>query len=342
MLVAAPVIDSRLRPGSLTMPKRKRRDSVASLPAAAAEPEPGQLCCWVCLEPHVRATRSGATALAKCGCACRGSGAGYAHIPCLIRLAQHNRGTWGQCPTCKEPYSGSTMLSLARARVRLAEEAKASSAGRMRVGIGQDGILSILSGEAEEEEISDAMNMLASVLISCARYTEARQLLEQLVARDVEQYGHNNALTACSKTGLAQALLDMGDFAAARTMAEALVAQLESQFLAAMVSRGPGGSVADGVLDAMAGKKTSLSCLAPFDGSTINRTYAETGSEAKIGKLREKVRFLIVLAQALAYGGEDSASREMWQEIITRRAELSDGQMTKEVRQDKTRQLQYV
>lgn len=49
-----------------------------------------------------------------------------------------------------------------------------------------------------------------------------------------------------------------------------------------------------------------------------------------------------MLAQALAYGGEDSASREMWQEIITRRAELSDGQMTKEVRQDKTRQLQYV
>ena len=206
-----------------TMSSRKRRrESDAPVPAPAAA-ESDERVCWVCLEPHVRATRSGARELARCGCACRGSGAGWAHLPCLIRAAQHQPAMWDECPTCKHEYSGSMMLNLARTRARLAEEAF-DAAPLEAMWITREGRPVVTREHETEEELSASMSMLANVLIGRGGYAEARRILERLVARDAERWGADDSVTLHSQCGLVQALLDMGDFAAARPKADQLVA----------------------------------------------------------------------------------------------------------------------
>ena len=217
------------------MPSRKRRresDAPAVPPAGPAAAAPGDdvdRACWLCSEPHVRATRSGAHELARCGCACRGYGAGWAHMPCIVRFAQANpiSDRWTTCPTCKQQYSFALVGSLARARVRLAEaacapfrRAKLDGAGGARA-VAPEGDS---EGEFEaEDEFSSAMHLLGLCLISSAQYTEARRILEQLVARGTERWGANDERTLCSRIGLVQALVDMGDFAVARPISEHLV-----------------------------------------------------------------------------------------------------------------------
>lgn len=202
------------------MPSRKRRRRHES----AANPGPGDedRVCWLCLEPHVRATRSGARELVRCGCACRGSGAGWAHVPCIVRFAQDNTDRWTDCPTCKHHYSGPLLGKLARIRVRLAKAACA----RLDAEIDDIGVRVATPPEDEfeaEEEMSAAMNMLGLILIMDAQYTDARRILEQLVARDTERWGANDEQTLCSKASLMQALVDVGDFAVVRPMCEQLV-----------------------------------------------------------------------------------------------------------------------
>ncbi len=74
-----------------------------------------------------------------------------------------------------------------------------------------------------EEELSSAMNMLGLILIMNAQYTEARQILQQLVARDTERWGADDEQTLRSRINLMQALVDLGDFAVVRPMSEQLV-----------------------------------------------------------------------------------------------------------------------
>lgn len=203
--------------------KRRRKDSSHAPPSGA-----DQRVCWLCLEPRSRATRSGARELVRCGCACRGSGAGWAHLACLVRAAQHNADTWSTCPTCKTVYSGRMLLNLARERARLAEIAF-DAAPTWDVVINATGRVSLGRDHAVEEELSSSMNMLATTLIGRAQYAEACKILENLVARDTERWGVDDEVTLGSKTSLVQALIDMGDFAVAHSMSEQLVAKCVEQ-----------------------------------------------------------------------------------------------------------------
>lgn len=129
------------------------------------------------------------------------------------------------------------MLNLARARARLSQEALA----RARTRLSEDALTAsplravlteagqvVLEHDIDlyeiEEEVSSSMNMLATVLISRAHYSEARRIMEQLVARDTGRWGADDEVTLGSRVGLLQALVDMGDFAAARQMSDQLVA----------------------------------------------------------------------------------------------------------------------
>ena len=70
--------------------------------------------CHVCLEGHDEAEGGGGR-LMHGGCGCRGS-AGFAHLLCMVEVAMHNPDSWTMCPTCRQDYTGTTVLGLARAR----------------------------------------------------------------------------------------------------------------------------------------------------------------------------------------------------------------------------------
>ena len=288
------------------MPSRKRRrESDATVPSPAAE-ESDERVCWVCLEPHVRATRSGARELARCGCACRGSGAGWAHLPCLIRAAQHNSAMWDECPTCKHEYSGSMLLNLARTRARLAEAAF-DAAPLEALWITGEGLPVVTREHEIEEELSASMNMLANVLISRGEYADARRILERLVARDSERWGADDAVTLHSQVGLVQVLLDMGEFAAARPMADQLVATCVERL----------GSTHGTTLDAQAIRATMLEYVG--EEAQARRLWEEivatrlaqdgpTGEETVIAKHMQ--------ADMLHNCGDAAPARALYEEVL--------------------------
>ena len=82
--------------------------------------------CWMCLEdaplpPHV-------------GCACRGS-AGFAHIECLVRYATIEFGksnksrAWDECHVCKQKFTGSVELAMARAWFKQSKQHRDQATG---------------------------------------------------------------------------------------------------------------------------------------------------------------------------------------------------------------------
>ncbi len=75
--------------------------------AGAAAPTDAE--CYMCLG------RGTDAAPLRRNCACRG-GAGFAHIECLVRAAEHNVELWLECQTCKQRFFGDVKLQLAHAR----------------------------------------------------------------------------------------------------------------------------------------------------------------------------------------------------------------------------------
>lgn len=72
--------------------------------------------CWICATSATRRNE-----LLR-GCACRGSHAGYAHLPCLIEAAKHDENTWTGCPTCLQDWTGKQQLGLAHSRWELVRD----------------------------------------------------------------------------------------------------------------------------------------------------------------------------------------------------------------------------
>ena len=96
------------------------------MPSSSAKPAPERSgtepVCWVCLEGGDSGELLHENGeLHSGGCACRGA-AGFAHLPCLMKMAQANPARWTTCPTCTQPWTGSTSLCLALSRHRLAAE----------------------------------------------------------------------------------------------------------------------------------------------------------------------------------------------------------------------------
>ena len=140
--------------------------------------------CWVCLE----AVDPDGSATAPTGCACRGS-AGHAHLNCLVASAQHTADrdaqhiNWMSCPTCKQVYTGSVSLGLARARWGLHR-----------------------SRREEDGERLDALNQLAVALNNTGKFTEAIPLYEEQLATKRRDFGDVNPSTLNCMVNLAGAL----------------------------------------------------------------------------------------------------------------------------------------
>ena len=119
--------------------------------------------CHVCLEGDAAAEEGGGR-LVHGGCGCRGS-AGFGHLPCLVEAATYNPKSWTMCPTCRQDYTGTTVLGLARARD------------------GQGSTLLTKYG-------------LAIALKCMGQFAEARWLYEEVVAGETAQLGsaHHDTL----------------------------------------------------------------------------------------------------------------------------------------------------
>ena len=83
--------------------------------------------CWICLQ---EGTDDDGSPLRPTGCSCRGTNAGYAHLPCLVAYAEHKFvamvesgrskfSMFTNCPTCKQLYQGRMANHMADALVSL-------------------------------------------------------------------------------------------------------------------------------------------------------------------------------------------------------------------------------
>ena len=101
---------------------------VAGAVPSGAEPlsgpaPPAGAQCYICMEAAFAGGEAGDSSdgpLAHTGCGCRG-GAGFVHVACLLEYAESsevatNGGSWLDCPTCKQMYTGGLQLCLAQAR----------------------------------------------------------------------------------------------------------------------------------------------------------------------------------------------------------------------------------
>lgn len=121
------------------------------------------MACFVCLESVPAPTQS--------GCACRGD-AGLAHVACLTRAASAKEGigAWDTCGTCTHPYTGETLMALARAwcaSVAVESDEAHLAAAHMVSVLGRQGHF------AEAERTSRALR--ASVGARHGHESEARQ-----------------------------------------------------------------------------------------------------------------------------------------------------------------------
>ena len=121
--------------------------------------------CFVCIEEG-----SASSALLR-GCACRG-GAGHVHMACLVGAAQAMAKMWHACPTCKQRWTGSLQLELARARRELAGDL-----------------------QKDVDERLDAALDLTEALWASGQYPEALQLGRETLATAQRVYGDDHGFT---------------------------------------------------------------------------------------------------------------------------------------------------
>ena len=177
----------------------KKRSTARRHAARAPPPEQCEHECYLCLEVAGRPTRSGDRKLLHTGCGCRGS-AGRAHLPCLVRAAEHNPYSWVKCSTCKHDFTGETQLELAQKRC-----------GRARSRLPD-----ALGHPALPEPL--ALGHLASALTGAGRFEEALPVREEVLALCEQTFGPDHLHTLTAVSHLAILLIKQGD----RTTAEPL------------------------------------------------------------------------------------------------------------------------
>ena len=147
--------------------------------------------CWVCLEGGDSGELLHENGeLHSGGCACRGA-AGFAHLPCLMKTAQANPARWTTCPTCTQPWTGSTSLCLALSRHRLAAELD------------------------DEPEHFNASWQLIDALRDSGEFAEASRLGKSTLENAKRVYGDEHVSTLYATEVLARVYSHSGDYAAA-------------------------------------------------------------------------------------------------------------------------------
>jgi tetratricopeptide (TPR) repeat protein len=119
--------------------------------------------CWICLDEDGQLLQ---------GCACRGT-SGYLHAKCLAK------SLFTTCPTCKQDFVGELRSASTRLRMRNAAA----------------------SGSSDEAE--DALHELGIALGEEARYEEARDILERVLASRERRLGPEDSAVLDTRTNLA-------------------------------------------------------------------------------------------------------------------------------------------
>jgi hypothetical protein len=173
--------------------------------------------CWICLEdahlpPHM-------------GCACRGS-AGFAHIVCLIGYATVEFGksnkshAWDECHVCKQKFTGSVELAMAREWFRQSKQHREQAKG------------------AAQQRLTDRIHLdagdcLANALFNAKKNPdEALALFHKLHAESTRVHGVSHPRTLGIAGNLGAALSGLGRFKQAERVLrlasdEAAVRQVE-------------------------------------------------------------------------------------------------------------------
>jgi hypothetical protein len=169
--------------------------------------------CFVCLESEPAPTRT--------GCACRGD-SGLAHVECLAlaAAARPGVGAWDTCATCTQPYTGATLMALARAWLSRAEDDEAFLAAAHMVSVlGRQGHyaeaerasralrLAVGARHGDESEAARILDMTtAKALLFQGKHADVERLARAAVERMRAQLGEEHAATMQMCQLLAQAL----------------------------------------------------------------------------------------------------------------------------------------
>lgn len=173
--------------------------------------------CWICLEdaplpPHM-------------GCACRGS-AGFAHIACLIGYATVEFGksiksrAWDECNMCKQKFTGSVELAMAREWFRQSKLHRDQARGAVQQRL------------ADRIHL-DAGDSLANALFNGKKHQdEALALFRKLHTESTRVHGVSHPRTLGIAGNLGAALSGIGVFQQAEQVlrlasAEAAARQVE-------------------------------------------------------------------------------------------------------------------
>ena len=194
--------------------------------------------CWVCCE----GVDSPNGAPSPTGCACRGS-AGFAHLPCLVAAARNQLGPqpaeyWHTCPTCKQGYTGATLLGLARAHWELVrrlygDELRYHAASMLGNALQQTGDLAsarpvleeVVAGmrrlyEDEHERTLHSIGNLALVMRGMRDLVPAAKLAEEAVLAWRRTLGPERKQTLRAMSHYGTTLIAMEDLGSARPMIE--------------------------------------------------------------------------------------------------------------------------
>ena len=174
--------------------------------------------CFVCLESVPAPTQS--------GCACRGD-AGLAHVACLSRAASAKAGisAWDTCGTCTHPYTGETLMALARAwcaGVAVESDEAHLAAAHMVSVLGRQGHF------AEAERMSRALR--ASVGARHGHESEAARILDMTTAKALLFQGKHAEVERSAREAVERMRLSLGEeHAATMQMCQILAQALSFQ-----------------------------------------------------------------------------------------------------------------
>lgn len=168
--------------------------------------------CFVCLESVPAPTQS--------GCACRGD-AGLAHVACLTRAAEVKPGisAWDTCGTCTHPYTGETLMQLARAwcaRAIEGDEAHLAEAHMVSV-LGRQGHFE------EAERMSRALR--ESVGARHGHESEAARILDMTTAKALLFQGKHAQVEHSAREAVERMRVSLGEEHAATMQMSQILAQ---------------------------------------------------------------------------------------------------------------------
>eukprot|EP01043_Picozoa_sp_COSAG02_P043660 COSAG02_NODE_3824_length_6185_cov_2.094808_2_plen_414_part_00 len=126
--------------------------------------------------------------------------AGLTHVQCLADAAKHKPSMWGQCPSCKQRYTGQLLLELSRRRW---DEVRT---------------LPVVAPER-----LDAANTLCLALHGCDQPREAATIVESSLTACEAELGPDHIETLTALSNLAQACQACGDISRATAFAERAV-----------------------------------------------------------------------------------------------------------------------